>query len=136
MNYPELEINLVRRDTASYAVQLRFRAPDQQAEQRAEAYPVRFDFNRLQDAVLDAAAYGRLLGEALFAGPEVRSWHRPWPRPPTSIGPLADYSAAVTTVAGGLVRGLEEVYHALPQEVPVGRNAGRVRKSGMNRSGM
>jgi hypothetical protein len=73
MKYPELEINLVRRDTASYAVQLRFRAPDEEAEQRAEAYPVRFDFNRLQDAVLDAAAYGRLLGEALFADPEVRS---------------------------------------------------------------
>jgi hypothetical protein len=73
MNYPELEIGLHRRDAASYAVQVRFRDPDQEAEQRAEAYPVRFDFEQLRELAVDPAAYGRQLGRNLLGQAEVRS---------------------------------------------------------------
>ena len=74
MNYPELEIGLSRCDTASYAVQVRFRDPDQEAEQRVDVKdPVRFDFEQLRERMADPAAYGRLLGQNLFGHPDVRS---------------------------------------------------------------
>src|SRR6516165_2531316 len=73
MTHPELEISLHRRDTLSFAVQLRFHDPEQEAEQRDEAFPVRFDHDRLRELALDPAAYGRLLGENLFSHAGVRS---------------------------------------------------------------
>ncbi len=74
MNYPELEIGLSRCDAASYAVQVRFRDPDQEAEQRVDVKdPVRFDFEQLRELTLDPTAYGRLLGQNLFGHPDVRS---------------------------------------------------------------
>ena len=73
MDYPELEIGLQRRDTASYAVQLRFRDPDQEAEQRAEAYPVQFDLDALREHEADPEKYGELLGNFLFGQSEIRS---------------------------------------------------------------
>lgn len=57
MNYPEFEISLHQRDTVTYAVQVRFIDPDQDAEQRAEAFPVRFDFAQLRE-LADPRAYG------------------------------------------------------------------------------
>jgi len=75
MNYPELEINLHRRDTRSYAVEMRFRdlAPGNEAEQRAEAYPVRFNFVQLAEIAADSVTYGSLLGTSLLGHPDVRS---------------------------------------------------------------
>jgi hypothetical protein len=73
MEYPELEIGLHRRDAASYSVQVRFRDPNQEAEQRAEAYPVRFDVAELRNLEADTEAYGRLLGKNLLDLPELRS---------------------------------------------------------------
>jgi len=73
LDYPEFEIGLHRRDAASYAVEVRFRDPNQEAEQRAEAYPVRFDFEQLRGLAADPAAYGQLLGQNLIGQPEVRS---------------------------------------------------------------
>ena len=74
MNYPELEIGLSRCDTASYAVQVRFRDPDQEAEQRVDVRDtVRFDFEQLRELAVDPAGYGRLLGQDLFGQPDVRS---------------------------------------------------------------
>jgi hypothetical protein len=73
MDYPELEIGLHRRDAASYSIQVRFRDPDQEAEQRAEAYPVRFDVEELRKLAADPVAYGQLLGKNLLEHPDVRS---------------------------------------------------------------
>ena len=75
MNYPELEMNLHLRDTNSYAVEMRFRdlTPGNEAEQRAEAYPIRFDFVKLAELAADSAAYGSLLGSSLLSHPDVRS---------------------------------------------------------------
>jgi hypothetical protein len=113
MNYPELEIGLSRCDAASYAVQVRFRDPDQEAElgqasiplpfdtvqvrfrdpdQEAEQRvdvkdPVRFDFEQLRELAVDPAAYGRLLGQNLFGHPDVRSaWSTAWPSARTGSG--------------------------------------------------
>jgi hypothetical protein len=71
--HPELEISLHQRDTHSYAIALRFSRPDEETELLAEAFPVRFDHEKMRDCHQDIAAYGRLLGESLFAHPEVRT---------------------------------------------------------------
>lgn len=68
----ELEINLLRRDTASYAAQVRLRTPDNDVERRAEAYPVRFNFEALNRLAADSQAYGVELGRGLFAPGPVR----------------------------------------------------------------
>lgn len=72
MATPELEISLNLRDTASYAVQARFRPAEGNVESREESYPVRFDFERLRASAADASAYGRLLGDCLFGDPKIR----------------------------------------------------------------
>ncbi len=74
MNPPELEISLLQRDAASYAVQARLSDPDNDdADKRVEAYPVRFDFDRLLALTADSKAYGKLLFEFLFGQPQVRN---------------------------------------------------------------
>ena len=72
MANPELEIGLNLRDAASYAVQARFRPADGNVVSQEESYPVRFDFAALRASASDPAAYGRLLGEALFRDPKIR----------------------------------------------------------------
>src|SRR6267378_3723094 len=70
--YLELEISLHRRDVASYKVELRFRDPDEQTEQRAEAFPVRFDMERLRELMIDPHEYGIELGRMLLGNADVR----------------------------------------------------------------
>jgi hypothetical protein len=69
--YLELEISLHRRDVASYKVELRFRDPDEQTEQRAEAFPVRFDMDQLRLLMADSHAYGVGLGRMLLGNADV-----------------------------------------------------------------
>jgi hypothetical protein len=71
-NYLELEISLHRRDFASYKVELRFRDPNDEAEQRAEAFPVRFDLDRLRERIIDPGDYGVELGQMLLGNADVR----------------------------------------------------------------
>lgn len=66
-DYSVLEIALSRRDEESYAVELRFTQPDDDAEVPEETGVARFDRNELRRRMLDAAAYGRLLSQSLFA---------------------------------------------------------------------
>lgn len=73
MNYPELEIGLHRRDAGMFAGQIRYRDPEQESELRVDAYPVRFDMDRLRENLLDPKAYGLALGECLLEHPEIRS---------------------------------------------------------------
>ncbi len=84
MNYPELEIGLSRCDAASYAVQVRFRDPDQEAEQRVDVKdPVRFDFEQLRELAVDpratAGCWGRTCSGNRTCG---HAWTRRglWPR--------------------------------------------------------
>jgi hypothetical protein len=62
----EVEIALRRRDKASYAVELRVRAPGD--DRRAEEYPIRFDLPALAQLAEDPKAYGQLLTQDLFTG--------------------------------------------------------------------
>ena len=79
MNYPELEIGLYQRNTATYAAQVRFHDPEQEGEPRADlSLPVQFDFDQLSKLATDPEdpdlkAYGLLLGQNLFGLPEARS---------------------------------------------------------------
>jgi hypothetical protein len=75
-DYPELEIGLHRRGANSYAVELRFSQPASDAEVRpvrGNPVDVSFDRERLGQLIYDWAAYGRLLGEGLFAEEAVRA---------------------------------------------------------------
>src|SRR5438128_2377437 len=71
-DYLELEISLHRRDVASYKVELRFRDPKDEAEKRAEAFPVRFDMELLRELMIDPHKYGIELGRMLLDIPKVR----------------------------------------------------------------
>src|SRR5262245_27998502 len=76
MEYAELELTLHRRDSATYALGLRFSHPESYADirlMRHGAAPVRFDATQLLAAALDAEEYGRSLAESLFADPAARS---------------------------------------------------------------
>jgi hypothetical protein len=73
MNYAELEISLHQRDVASYAAQIRFHSPGQEADQTAEAYPIRFSLDALRERMPDPAAYGELLGQNLLGAQGVQS---------------------------------------------------------------
>jgi hypothetical protein len=74
--YAELEIGLHRRDAGGYAVELRFSPPDSDAEvqlvQAGQAL-VQLDVERFRGLALDGSAYGKLLGQSLFADPSVRT---------------------------------------------------------------
>jgi hypothetical protein len=70
--YPELEIGLHRQDVDGYAVELRFSLPESEADIRL-ASMVQFDIDGLRVLALDAAAYGRLLSQSLFADPAVQT---------------------------------------------------------------
>jgi hypothetical protein len=75
-DYPELEIALQRRGANRYAIELRFSQPASDAEVRpvrADPVDVTFDWERLGQLIYDRAAYGRLLGDSLFAEESVRA---------------------------------------------------------------
>lgn len=79
--YAELEVSLSRLDTTDepstsrvYGVEMRFTRPDSEADMRIgglRTTTCRFDLGRLAELALDRDAYGRALGEGLFATPEV-----------------------------------------------------------------
>jgi hypothetical protein len=74
--YADLEMGLHRRDTGSYAIELRFSQPDSEADirlVRGEPAQVQFDMERLRALALDDAAYGQLLSQSLFGDPDVQS---------------------------------------------------------------
>lgn len=73
-DYSALEIALSRRDEESYAVQLRYTQPDDDAEVPEEIGVARFDRDALrQRQTLNTAAYGRLLSESLFADQQLHN---------------------------------------------------------------
>jgi hypothetical protein len=74
--YADLEVGLHRRDSDSYAVELRFNRPDSEADVRlirGDPSLVQFDMDRLRTLALDDAAYGQLLSQCLFADPAVQT---------------------------------------------------------------
>jgi CHAT domain/SIR2-like domain len=76
MEYAELELTLHRRDSASYALELRFSHPESDADlrlMRDGSAPVQFDATQLLAAAIDAETYGRSLAESLFGDPAARS---------------------------------------------------------------
>jgi hypothetical protein len=75
MEYAELELSLHRRDSASYALELRFSHPESDADirlMRDGAAPVQFDSTQLLASTLDHQAYGRSLAANLLADPAAR----------------------------------------------------------------
>jgi hypothetical protein len=72
MDYPELEIGLHRRDTASYAARIHFRDPQEAVDRHAEVYPIQFDFEELLQHGAEPVAYGKLLGKNLLGNQEVQ----------------------------------------------------------------
>ena len=76
MAYADLEIGLHRRDADSYTVELRYSQPESDADIRlgpGDAVLVRFDVAGLQAGALDAATYGKQLGENLVADPALQA---------------------------------------------------------------
>jgi hypothetical protein len=74
--YADLEVGLHRRDAEAYAVELRYSQPDSDTDVRiglGQAIAARFDASALRAQWADPAAYGRALGEMLFADAALRS---------------------------------------------------------------
>ena len=72
--YTDLEINLSRRDAESYAVEVRYSQPEDQADRPPERGSASFDFGELRKKALDTEAYGRLLGGCLLSDGELRGY--------------------------------------------------------------
>lgn len=72
--YASLELSLRRFDATAYSVDLRFTAPDSDADVRPirQAIVTNVDHEALLAAQLDPHAYGRLLANAVFADVEAR----------------------------------------------------------------
>ncbi|MCP4663409.1 MAG: CHAT domain-containing protein [bacterium] len=64
-DYADLEIGLHCRDAHSYAVELRLRRPEDEADVRGHGL-AEFDFQKLRIPALDGGAYGELLSASLF----------------------------------------------------------------------
>jgi CHAT domain len=74
--YADLEVALRRRDAGNYSVELRFNAPDDDAEIRLikdGAGAVTLDLPGLRALELDAKSYGASLSAAVFRAPSVAS---------------------------------------------------------------
>ncbi len=74
--YAELEIGLHRRDENQYQVDLRFSDPNSDIDNRfgrGEPQYLHFEWEKLRALAFDDAAYGKLLGDALFGSPTVRT---------------------------------------------------------------
>ena len=71
--YADLEIGVHRRDADRYQIELRFDRPDSDTEDqlaRGKTLYVQFDMEGLDSLKQDDDAYGKLLGESLFAAQE------------------------------------------------------------------
>ncbi len=77
----DLELSLTRRDAGLYALEMRFIQPGSETDVRLEdggpggPALVNLDFAALRERLLDADAYGRALGAALFAAPAVAAMY-------------------------------------------------------------
>jgi hypothetical protein len=71
--YADLEIALHRREAERYTVEMRFTAPDSEAETRllSDSPTLNFDLPALRQQLLDPAAYGQTLTQTLFGVPEI-----------------------------------------------------------------
>src|SRR5438067_719123 len=65
--YADVEIGLHRWNARNYAVELRYRQPDDANERVPVRGYVWFDFSGLEVQRLDSVAYGRLLTQNLFS---------------------------------------------------------------------
>lgn len=72
MAYGELEIGLHRPYAEHYRVELRYTAPDSDADVRLSPGEPRFDLDRLRQLEGDAAAYGKELAATLLADTSLR----------------------------------------------------------------
>jgi hypothetical protein len=70
----DLEVYLSRLESLAYSVELRANDPEDPAERPPERGPAALDFEALRRARLDPAAYGKLLEDALFGNPALRSY--------------------------------------------------------------
>jgi hypothetical protein len=74
--YADLEISLRRRDTDTYALELRFSQPESDADVRlmsGGAALVRLEVANLRQDAFDSKSYGSKLGQSLFANPVVQT---------------------------------------------------------------
>jgi len=74
--FADLEIGLHRRDSDSYAVDLRYSAPDSDTDVRLlqdGTALVQFDQERARSLALDEVAYGRFLGDCLLGEANLRA---------------------------------------------------------------
>ncbi|MGH2614593.1 MAG: CHAT domain-containing protein [Thermomicrobiales bacterium] len=69
---PDLEIGLERSGPETFAVSLRFTSPDSDVDAKLTKDGLRLNLEELRQYALDAGAYGRCLGQSLFAVPGVR----------------------------------------------------------------
>jgi hypothetical protein len=71
-SYAELTVSLERHDSTTFAVDVRFTSPDNDAERggRSEGHSLAVD--ELEALVDDPSAYGRRLGQDVFAFPDIR----------------------------------------------------------------
>jgi hypothetical protein len=70
----DFEISLHRQDDDGYRLELRFSQPESETDIRLPSpVQVQFDLDGLRALALDAAAYGRLLSQSLFANSEVQN---------------------------------------------------------------
>lgn len=70
--YDDLEISLLYYDEQTYAVETRFSALHSDVDKRLPGtHLVKFDFDQLQDLLLDAQQYGARLSQDLFSSPPV-----------------------------------------------------------------
>ena len=73
----DFEISLHRQDDDGYRLELRFSQPESETDIRLPSpVQVQFDLDGLRALALDAAAYGRLLSQRLFANAEVQKLYR------------------------------------------------------------
>jgi hypothetical protein len=68
----ELEIGLRRTDSDAYLIEWRYSQPLSEAGPQLASWRARFDLSKLRALTTDDLAYGRLLGQSLFADPNVR----------------------------------------------------------------
>jgi hypothetical protein len=70
----EIEIGLERAEIHRYTVDCRFRNPEDEADRAPVRGSARFDLVAQREQMLDVAAYGRLLSQALFGDAAVREY--------------------------------------------------------------
>ncbi len=74
--YADLEIVLRQRHINGYIVDLHYKSPSDEADNRLTSYKgadslINFDFEHLRELASEPAAYGQLLGKTLFSDPSV-----------------------------------------------------------------